>query len=92
MLLSGIACCLRINNGDNPVFVHDEDIPHIDDEDNYDDESRYDTPDTSRIEETSFTEQPAVRLRQRQRLLRDYIEDLYRYLEVDPGNVNLVEY
>ena len=52
---------------------------------------RYDTPDTSRIEETSFTtEQPAVRLRQRQRLLHDYIEDLYRYLEVDPGNIDLV--
>ena len=31
-----------------------------------------------------------VRLRQRQRLLCDYIEDLYRYLDVDPGNVDLV--
>ena len=48
-------------------------------------------PKTSRIEETSFTEhQPVVRLRQRQRLLHDYIEDLYRYLEVDPGNIDLV--
>ena len=58
----------------------------------YDDnDSRYDTPETSRIEETSFTDQqPTVRLRQRHRLLHDYIEDLYRYLEVDPGNIDLV--
>ena len=55
---------------DNPVFVHDEDIPLINDEDYDYDDSRYDTPETSRIEETSFTtEQPVVRLRQRQRLL-----------------------
>ena len=48
-------------------------------------------PNSSRIEETSFTDQqPVVRLRQRQRLLHDYLEDLYRYLEVDPGNINLV--
>ena len=77
---------------DNPVFVHDEDIPHLMMNDDYDyEESRYDTPDTSRIEETSFTtEHPEVRLRQRQRLLHDYIEDLYRYLDVDPGNIDLV--
>ena len=74
---------------DNPVFVHEEGVPHID-EDDYDDDLQYNTPKTSRIEETSFTEQPAVRLRQRQRLLHDYIEDLYRYLDVDPGNINLV--
>ena len=30
---------------DNPVFVHDEDIPHIDDEENYEDKSQYDTPE-----------------------------------------------
>ena len=53
-------------------------------------ESRYDTPDSSRIEETSFTEQPAVRLRQRNRLLRNYLEDLYKYLDVD-GNIDLVD-
>ena len=74
---------------DNPTFVHDEDIPLIDDD--YDEEeSRYDTPDSSRIEETSFTEQPAVRLRQRNRLLRNYLEDLYKYLDVD-GNIDLVD-
>ena len=53
-------------------------------------ESRYDMPDSSRIEETSFTEQPAVRLRQRNRLLRNYLEDLYKYLDVD-GNIDLVD-
>ena len=74
---------------DNPTFVHDEDIPLIDDDD-YKEESRYDTPDSSRIEETSFTEQPAVRLRQRNRLLRNYLEDLYKYLNVD-GNIDLVD-
>ena len=76
---------------DNPVIVHDEDIPFIDDEDDYDDDSRYDTPDTSRIEETSFTkQQPVVRLKQRQKLLHDYLEDHYRYQEGDPENVDLV--
>ena len=48
---------------DNPVFVYIEDKPHIDNKDDYKDESRYDTPDTSKIEETSFTKQPAVRLK-----------------------------
>ena len=75
---------------DNPTFVHDEDIPLIDDDDYDEEESRYDTPDSSRIEETSFTEQPAVRLRQRNRLLRNYLEDLYKYLDVD-GNIDLVD-
>ena len=75
---------------DNPTFVHNEDIPLIDDNDDCDEESRYDTPDSSRIEETSFTEQPAVRLRQRNRLLRNYLEDLYKYLDVD-GNIDLVD-
>ena len=75
---------------DNLVFVRDGDIPLIDDGD-YDDNSRYDTPETSSIEETSFTEhQPSVRLRQRQRLLHYYIEDLSRYLDVDPRNVDFV--
>ena len=75
---------------DNPTFVHDEDIPLIDDDDDYEEESRYDTSDSSRIEETSFTEQPAVRLRLRNRLLRNYLENLYKYLDVD-GNIDLVD-
>ena len=76
---------------DNPTFVHDEDIPLINDDDDYDEEkSRYDTSDSNRIKETSFTEQPAVRLRQRNKLLRNYLEDLYKYLDVD-GNIDLVD-
>ena len=79
---------------DNPRFIGDEDIPLIDD-DEYD-ETLYDTPESSRIEETSFTDQPAVRLRPtqerlEQQLLRGYIEDLYKYLDVDPGNIDLVD-
>ena len=76
---------------DDPVFVHDE--PHIDDDedDSYEDNSRYDTPDRSRIEETLFTELPAVRLKQTQnpRLLRECIIDLYRHLDVDLVNTDL---
>ena len=52
---------------------------------------RYNTPDTSRIEETSFTqdtEQWVVSLRQM--VQRDHIVKLYRYLDVDPGNVDLI--
>ena len=74
---------------DNPVFVYF----YIDNEEDFDDELQHDTPDTSRIEETVFTEQPAVRLRLTQNLilLRKYIIDLYRQLDVDPGNVDFVD-
>ena len=75
--------------------MHDEDIPHIDDEEeDYDDKSRYDTPDTSRIEETSFTEQPAVRLKpgaEAETAAFSYRRPLYRHLEVDPGNIDLLD-
>ena len=49
---------------DNPTFVPDEDIPGIDcnDHDDYAEESRYDWLDSSRNGETSFIEQPAVKL------------------------------
>ena len=71
--------------------MHDEDVPHIDEDDNDNEQLRYDTPNTSRIEKTSFTtEHLAVRLRHKWRLLHDSMEDLYRYLEVDPGNIDLV--
>ena len=42
---------------DNPRFVDEETIPLVQDED-YDD---YKTPDTSRIDETSFTEPDATK-------------------------------
>ena len=72
---------------DNPVFADDEDILRINKDD-----LRYDTPGTSRIEENLGTEQPEVKLKQMQdsRLLRERIIDLYRYLNVDSANVDLV--
>ena len=42
---------------DNPRFIDEEDIPLLQGED-YDD---YKTPDTSRIDETSFTEPDATK-------------------------------
>ena len=42
---------------DNPRFIDEEDIPLVQGED-YDD---YKTPDTSRIDETSFTEPDATK-------------------------------
>ena len=44
-----------------------------------------DTPDTSEQSGSQVKANEAEA-----KLLRDYIEDLYRYLDVDPGNVNLV--
>ena len=48
-----------------------------------------DTPDTTTI---SFTPSTDVRLKPNQspKLLCKHIIDLYRYLDVDPGNVDLV--
>ena len=77
---------------DNPIFVDEENIPlvHQQDEDDYDD---YNEPDTSRIDETSFTMpdgiEPTSTLRQK--LKRDKIVSLYRYLDVtgDPGLADL---
>ena len=69
---------------DNPAFVNEEDIPMVHQDEDYD---NYVTPDTSRIDaETSFTE-PAITeatstLRLRQKLKRDKIVSLYRYLVV----------
>ena len=77
---------------DNPVFVDKENIPLVQDED-YDD---YKTPDTGRIDaETSFTAPATTEatstLRLRQKLKRDKILSLYRYLDVagDPGFADL---
>ena len=72
---------------DNPRFVDEETIPLVQDED-YDD---YNTPNTSRIDETSFTEPDATEatstLQLRQKVKRDKITALYRHLNVtgDPG-------
>ena len=77
---------------DNPVFVDNEGILYINKDDSYEENSQYDMPDTSKIEETLFTEQPTVRLKQTQnpRLLCQRIIYLYRYLDVDSTNVDLV--
>ena len=69
-------------------------MPLINQDENYD---KYRTPETtpSRVDETSFTEsattEAASTLRLRQKLKRDKIVSLYRYLGVtgDPGFANL---
>ena len=72
---------------DNPVF-NEETIPMVHQDEDYDD---YNTPNTSRIDETSFTEPDATEatstLQLRQKVKRDKITALYRHLNVtgDPG-------
>ena len=72
-------------------------MPLINQDENYDE---YRTPETtpSRVDETSFTEsattEAASTLRLRQKLKRDKIVSLYRYLGVtgDPGFANLYRF
>ena len=77
---------------DNLTLADEEDIPMVHQDEDYDD---YRTPDTSRVDETSFTvpdaTEAASTLRLRQKLKRDKIVSLYRYLDVtgDPGLANL---
>ena len=79
------------NKMDNPRFVDEETIPLVQDED-YDD---YNTPDTSRVDETSFTEPDTTEatstLQLRQKVKRDKITALYRHLNLtgDPGLANI---
>ena len=80
------------NKMDNPVFVNEEDIPMVhQDEENYND---CNTPNTSRMDETSFTvpdtTEATSTLRLRQKLKRDKIVSLYRYLSVT-GNSGLAD-
>ena len=73
---------------DNPRFIDEEDIPLIHQDDDYDD---YNTPNTSRIDETSFTEPDTTEatstLQLRQKVKQDKITALYGHLNVtaDPG-------
>ena len=57
------------------------------------DYDNYVTPDTSRVDETSFidTTEETSTLRLRQKLKRDKIVSLYRYLDMtgDPGLADL---
>ena len=74
---------------DNPAFVDEENIPMVNQDEDYEDNFR--TQDTSRVEEISFirpdTTEGTSTLRLRQKLKRDKIVSLYRYLDVtgDPG-------
>ena len=78
----------------NPTFVDEENIPLVQDEDYHD----YRTPDTSNVEKISFIEPDTVEatstLQLRQRLKRDKIVSLYRYLDVtgDPGLADLDQF
>ena len=79
---------------DNPTFVDEENILmiHQDEEEDYND---YRTLDTSRIEisfiESTDATEATSTLRLRQKLKRDKIVSLYRYLSVtgDPGLADL---
>ena len=70
------------NKIDNPRFVDEETIPLVQNED-YDD---YNTPDTSRVDETSFTEPDTTKatstLQLIQKIKRDKVTALYRQLNV----------
>ena len=75
---------------DNPRFIDDEKIPSNHDEDiDYDD---HNTPNTSRVDEKftmpgSTDEETTLRLRQK--VKRDKLTTLYRYLNVT-GNLHLI--
>ena len=80
----------------NPVFADDENIPLVQDKEDYD---YYNTPGTRRVDDkTSFKEhdttEPTSTLRLRQKVKRDKIVSLYRYLDVtvDPGLAELDQF
>ena len=79
------------NKMENLTFVDEKDIPPISQDEDYDD---YNTLDT-RVEETSFTvpdtTEATSTLRLGQKLKRDKIVSLYRYLDVTghPGLADL---
>ena len=76
---------------DNPTFVNEEDIPMAYQDEDYDD---YNTQNTSRIDEMSLTvadtTEATSTLRLRQKVKRDKIIALYRYLNVT-GSLDLIE-
>ena len=79
----------------NPLFIDEEDIPMVHQDDDYDD---YNTPNTSRIDETSFTEPDTTEatstLQLRQKVKRDKITALCRHLNVtgDPGLADIDQF
>ena len=82
------------NKIDNPRFVDEETIPLVQNED-YDD---YNTPDTSRVDETSFTEPATIKatstLQLIQKIKQDKVTALYRHLNVtgDPGLADIDQF
>ena len=79
------------NKMENPALIDEENIPPVNQDDEEDYDERYDTPNTSKVDETSFTLPDAIKatstLHLRQKLKRDKIVSLYRYIDVtgDPG-------
>ena len=75
---------------DNPRFVNEEEIPLVQDED-YD---NYGTPNTSRVDETSFTEPDTTEatstLRLNQKVKGDHLAALYRHLNIT-RNLDLID-
>ena len=78
----------------NPRFVDEETIPLVQDED-YD---NYNKPNTSRVDETSFTEPDATEailtLQLSLKVKKDKIATLYRHLNVtgDPGLADIDQF
>ena len=74
---------------DNPRFVDEETIPLVQEQDY----NNYGTPNTSRVDETSFTEPDTTEatstLRLKQKLKRNKLAALYRHLNVT-GNLDLI--
>ena len=72
------------------MFVDEETIPMVHQDEDYDE---YNTPNTSKIDETSFTEPDTAEatstLQLRQKVKRDKITALYRRLNVT-GNIDLI--
>ena len=73
---------------DNPRFADEETIPLVGED--YD---NYGTPNTSRVDDTSFTEpattEASSTLRLNQKIKRDNLAALYRHLNVT-GNLDLI--
>ena len=75
---------------DNPRFLDEETIPLFQDEDY----GNYSTPNTSKVDETSFSElattQATSTLQLNQKVKRDKLVSLYRHLNVT-GNLDLID-
>ena len=77
------------NEMDNHRFINEETIPLVDED--YD---NYGTPNTSKVDETSFTEpdttEATLTLRLKQKVKWDKLAMLYRHLIIT-GNIGLID-